>query len=164
MKTTSYAGLSVKEFVHLSEHALKMGEWERAQTLASEAVRQFPNGDFSYLYGAICAHQKEFDLAVEWLTDALDRGTVFKHPAAFQLGLIEISGGNIEAAKLAWLALDGLESDHYYHQFADGMVALVENRFDEAESLIKQGIVLNDEYESINVDMRYVLEQLELIN
>jgi len=155
--------LTEREYVHLAEHALRMGQWERAETLAREASVHYPSGEFSYLYGAVCAHQKEFSLAVQWLGDALERGTIFRHAAAFQLGLIHITSADVAAAERAWEHLADLAEDHYFRLFSAGMSALVANQFAEAKSLISQGLMENTELESINDDMSFVLEQLSTL-
>ena len=152
--------LSERELVHLAEHALRLGQWDRAEILAKDAAELYPRGDFSYLYGAVCAHQKEFSLAIKWLGDALERGTGFRHAAAFQLGLIHITSGDIAASEAVWSELNDLSEDHYYRLFAAGMSELVMNNFAEAKALISQGVIENTEFESINDDMKFVLEQL----
>ena len=65
-----------------------------------------------------------------------------------------------EAAAAAWRALDPLPADSSMRIFRDGMLALAENRFDQAAAMIERGLRGNRELPELNDYFRAVLASL----
>lgn len=156
--------LELDEYLHVINHSLVRGDWQQAQVAAKEAVDYFEHGELYYLYGSICAHQKEFVDAVNWLNKALNTkdSLVSRFPAAFQLGMIHITSGRIADASGAWEELNELPDDHYFRLFSEGMTLLIENQLIQAQIKIEAGLKVNGEFPSINQDMEYALSQIQL--
>lgn len=84
--------------------------------------------------------------------------------ARFQLGMLHITSGEVDAAKAAWAPLTLLAADHpqaYLAAFHRGMLHLVADEFDAAIASLQSGLTQNQENEALNGDMRRVIDAIE---
>lgn len=140
-------------------NALRTGQADDL-TRIDEALAVWP-GDHRLwvLKGAVLAAGQLHDGARQSFRTALERAPGFA-PAAFFLGLLEMFDSQPEAAAAAWRALDPLPADSSMRIFRDGMLALAENRFDQAAAMIERGLRGNRELPELNDYFRAVLASL----
>jgi len=84
--------------------------------------------------------------------------------ARFQLGMLHVTSGEVDAARAAWAPLAGLSADHpqaYLATFHKGMLHLVADEFDDAVASLGAGLAQNLENEALNNDMRRVIDAIE---
>ncbi|MBW8743392.1 MAG: hypothetical protein JF628_03430 [Sphingomonas sp.] len=84
--------------------------------------------------------------------------------ARFQLGMLHVTSGEIDAAKAAWAPLASLAANHpqaYLVSFHRGMLHLVADEFDAALTELNTGLTQNQENEALNTDMRRVIDAIE---
>lgn len=81
--------------------------------------------------------------------------------ARFQLGLLELSSGEAEAASATWGPLGQLPADDPLRLFAEGLRCLAADDFEGAIRLLREGIALNEANPAINRDMQLVIGQAE---
>ena len=84
--------------------------------------------------------------------------------ARFQLGMLHVTSGEVEAARAAWAPLATLAVDHpqaYLATFHRGMLHLVADEFDVAVATLNAGLAQNQENEALNGDMRRVIDAIE---
>lgn len=84
--------------------------------------------------------------------------------AHFQLGMLHVTSGEVDAAKAAWAPLALLGEDHpqaYLATFHKGMLHLVADEFDDAIAALTAGLGQNHENEALNTDMRRVIDAIE---
>lgn len=84
--------------------------------------------------------------------------------ARFQLGMLHVTSGEVEAAKGAWAPLAVLRPPHpqaYLAAFYRGMLHLVADEFDAAMQALGEGVALNHDNEPLNRDMRRVIDAIE---
>ncbi|HEY8880846.1 MAG TPA: tetratricopeptide repeat protein [Roseateles sp.] len=84
--------------------------------------------------------------------------------ARFQLGMLHLTSGEVDAAKAVWAPLVMLGADHpqgYLAAFHRGMLHLVADEFDDAIAALSAGLAQNQENEALNGDMRRVIDAVE---
>lgn len=84
--------------------------------------------------------------------------------ARFQLGMLHVTSGEVDAARAAWAPLAALSADHpqaYLATFHKGMLHLVADEFDAAVAALGAGLAQNLENEALNNDMRRVIDAVE---
>jgi len=84
--------------------------------------------------------------------------------ARFQLGMLHVTSGEVDAARAAWAPLVALSADHpqaYLATFHKGMLHLVADEFDDAVATLGAGLAQNLENEALNNDMRRVIDAIE---
>lgn len=77
--------------------------------------------------------------------------------ARFQLGLLELSSGDAEAADATLQPLAEAGEESALSLFALGLRHLARDNFDRAEALLRRGIELNAEHPLVSRDMELVL-------
>jgi Flp pilus assembly protein TadD len=77
--------------------------------------------------------------------------------ARFQLGLLELSSGDAEAADATLQPLAGAEQESALSLFALGLRHLARDNFDQAEALLRRGIEINVEHPLVSRDMQLML-------
>lgn len=158
--------LDASELLHLAieaanrdDHATAISHLKDLQQFHRNAPQY---ADATYFLGAEYAQIGMYDRAVEQMSDAV---AIAPHMsiARFQLGLLHLTSGRVDAARLAWSALGEIESthpDYYLHLFKDGMEALAEDRFEDCKQLLTQGQGMNKANIPLNGDMQRVLDSL----
>lgn len=151
-------GLTATELLHLALHATNSDQPDKALGHLKQLLDKEPeNAKAIYMMGALHAEIGMYEQAIEELrkAEALDASLV---TATFQLGLLELTCGNIEDAEAVWSKLDSLGEDHALVQFKRGMLHLVKDEFQKCVNALENGIAANDFNEDLNQDMQRVLE------
>ncbi|MGM9485044.1 tetratricopeptide repeat protein [Roseateles sp. NT4] len=84
--------------------------------------------------------------------------------ARFQLGMLHVTSGEIEAAKTAWAPLGALDPQHpqaYLATFRRGMLHLVAEEFNAAVQALEEGISQNQDNLPLSGDMRKIIDAVE---
>lgn len=79
--------------------------------------------------------------------------------ARFQLGLFQLTSGEVADALETWARLDRLPNNHYLRRFVDGLRCLIRDEFDAAITHLRAGISLNTENPPMNGDMQLIIEK-----
>lgn len=79
----------------------------------------------------------------------------------FQLGLMTLSAGDATAALTILQPLEAVGEQSAFLYFARGLKSLVQDEFDQAASLLRQGMGLNLDNPALNADMSLLLATLE---
>ena len=77
--------------------------------------------------------------------------------ARFQLGLLELSSGDAEAADATFQPLADAPGEGALSLFALGLRHLARDNFDQAEALLRRGIEVNIEHPLVSRDMELML-------
>jgi len=112
-----------------------------------------------YLLGAEYAGKGLYALAISELQAALARKPELA-AARFQLGLLFLTLARVEEAAATWGLLDMLPHEHPFYLFKSGLLHLIQEQFDKATILLKEGIAANTENPALNRDMQLVLEEI----
>ena len=80
--------------------------------------------------------------------------------ARYQLGFLELTSGDANAAQSTWHPLLDLPSDNPLKLFVQGMNKLIVDDFDAAVPLLEEGIRLNTEVPPMNKDVGLILQQI----
>jgi tetratricopeptide (TPR) repeat protein len=114
-------------------------------------------GRVYHMLGACYAQIGLYERAKENFTEAVTRDPE-QQVAAFQLGLLQLTSGNVTAAYDAWATLETLEDAHPLRLFIAGLRALVADQFDHCVELINEGIAANAANPALNSDMQRVVD------
>jgi tetratricopeptide (TPR) repeat protein len=158
---TDTVSLDGEELLHLALQASKTGQHENAVLLLKRLVAQEPeNSRALYLLGAEHAQIGLYDRAKEEIGKAinLDPGM---HAARFQLGLLFISSGEVTSGLEALAPLSLVPENEPFYSFAKGLEFLVRDEFPECRDALERGISANKTNESLNDDMRRILEAIK---
>lgn len=101
--------------------------------------------------------------AKEYMARAAQVGPDFPL-ASFQLGMLHLTSGEVEAAKSAWAQLAELDDLHpqaYLGTFRRGMLHLIADEFDAAVLVLREGIAQNQDNPPLNGDMSKVVDAIE---
>lgn len=153
--------LNAEELLHLALHATNHDEPEKAVVHLKRLLQIEPeNAQALYLLGALHAEIGMHEQAETEMSKALEIDPKL-FTARFQLGLLQLTSGRIDAATKTWEALDALGSTHAFYLFKTGMLHLVRDEFASCVEAIKAGIAANDFNEDLNNDMRRVMADAE---
>lgn len=118
------------------------------------------NAELRYLYGAELAQRGKYDRA------AIEFGTALHiaphlHYARFQLGLLQLTMAQPDAALATWSALDGLTGEFAaLALFKRGLEALIYDRFAECLDYLTRGIQTNTRNKALNADMSLIIQRV----
>lgn len=159
--STNTAALDADELMQLALRATDRDETEQAigylkQVLALDS----DHPDAMYLLGALHAELGLFARAIEEITRAVELKPDLP-TAHFQLGLLHLGRGDVEAAERAWRSLDSLGEGDCLYLFKRGMLHLADDRFSECLQDLDRGMAINTVNESLNSDMRNVRREAE---
>lgn len=142
----------------LEAAASQIGAEPQAGLATLEALLETYPADprLGFLRGSLLAGLGRFDEARRALAAVVELAPDYAI-ARFQFGLLLLSSGEPEAAARAWAPLRAGAPDDPLRLFAEGLDHLAHDRFDQAESLLTQGIALNHAWPAVNDDMRRVL-------
>ena len=118
------------------------------------------DGRMHYLLGATHAQLGMFERAITELQHAV-RLAPHIEMAHFQLGLLQLTSGDVDGARGAWAALEGLDAEHPLSLFCSGMLRLAADDFEGCIDCLQRGIERNGEHEALNRDMAKVIEAAE---
>lgn len=155
---TDAGDLDAQELLHLALKAMGDEREAEAISLLKRGIALAPDdGRLHYLLGAMHAQVGLYDRAIEEMQHAVALAPHIDM-AHFQLGLLLITSGQVEAARQAWVVLDRLDAGHALNLFRHGMLALVADDFDGCIDRLRRGIALNTEQAALNRDMQRVIE------
>jgi tetratricopeptide (TPR) repeat protein len=155
--------LDAEELLHLAIHYSEKGQHEKAIDFIKSVLAKDPgNARAEYFLGAIYAELHMFDQAKVKMESAIKNG-VNLPSADFQLGLLYATTAQPEKAKQAWIPLQKLPQTNSLFLFQRGIIALLEDRFDDCISDLQQGIIQNTFNEQLNTDMRGVISKVQSV-
>jgi tetratricopeptide (TPR) repeat protein len=151
-------GLDTEELLHLAWAAGDQGQPDRAIALLKQAVGEAPtDARCHYLLGAEYAQIGMYERAMTQMQEALQLDPEL-HAARFQLGLLQLTSRNVDAAQEAWGPLDMLGPRHAYALFKTGLLHLARDEFADAARCLQDGLVANDFNTPLNTDMQRMLD------
>lgn len=152
--------LTDEELLHIAIEAARRGDHAAAISHLKEGVTRFSdNPKLAYLLGAEYAQIGLYDQAEAEMERALQLEPQL-FTACFQLGLLQLSQAKLDAAKATWQRLDVLPAENALQAFRMGLLALAEDKFQEARTLLQQGIAANDFSPDLNRDMQNVMASM----
>jgi len=113
-----------------------------------------------FLRGSLLAGLKRYDEARQAMGRAVQIAPTFA-VARFQLGLLELTSGQAEAAEATWGPLQDLPEHHYLRLFAAGLGRLIRDDFPGTIALLMEGIENNDENLPLNRDMQMMIAEAQ---
>lgn len=156
--------LSQGELLALALEASRRDDAGHALAYLKEATaRDDASPQALFMLGSEYAQLGMMDDAKASMTRAVKVGSDFPI-ARFQLGMLHVTSGDVEAAKAAWASLESLPDDHphaYLAAFHRGMLHLVADEFDAAVAALLAGIEENRDNEALNNDMRRVIDAID---
>ncbi len=115
-----------------------------------------------FLLGSVLAGAGQYAQARSEMREALRIAPRYAI-ARFQLGLLELTSGEPDAAEATWRLLEDLSSDDPLRVMAGGLKSLVHDRFADAISQLERGITLNTQYPALNGDMRLLIDGITAV-
>ena len=117
------------------------------------------NAELHYLFGAELAQQNEYRRA------AIEFGTAIHlaphlHTARFQLGLLQLTMTEAQAAIATWEPLGVLAADSPLRLFKEGLVELIHDRFEPCLERLSHGIKKNQSNPALNADMQIIIDRV----
>lgn len=155
--------LDAEELLHLAITA--MGEARHAEAISylkATAQKEEGNAKIYFMLGAEHAQIGLYDRAILEFQQALELDSSLG-VARFQLGLLQLTMGEGNAALHSWGPLGALPEEEPLRLFKEGIEHLMANRFEECRALIERGITNNQSLPVLNQDMRQVLERVEQV-
>jgi Flp pilus assembly protein TadD len=126
-----------------------------------ELFAEFP-GDprLHFVYGSLLASLGRFEDARRAVARSVELAPDYAL-ARFQLGFMGLTSGDAASAQAVWRPLSALPMDNPLRMFAEGLVYLIGDHFDDAVRLLKRGIALNQENPPLNADMQLLVDKIE---
>ena len=160
-KALAAGDLDAQELLHLALKAMEEDRDAEAIGFLKRGIALEPeDGRTHYLLGAMHAQLGMFERAVTELQHAV-RLAPHIDMAHFQLGLLQLTSGDVDSARQAWAALSGLDAEHPLTLFSRGMLHLAADQYDDCIACLRRGIELNTEHDALNRDMVKVIEAAE---
>jgi tetratricopeptide (TPR) repeat protein len=161
MNAAAYPTLPQDQLFALAVKAMQENDPDTAITCLKEAVsRKDATGTAHFLLGAQYAQAELYDQAAA----EFERAIVLQpnlHIARFQLGLLLLSGGNLQGGQAVLTPLAQTAGAGALSQFALGLLHLVRNEFAEAQQYLLRGIELNLDNLPLNADMQKILGRIK---
>jgi tetratricopeptide (TPR) repeat protein len=154
------SNLTQEEILHLAIEATRKGEHGSSISYLKEGVSRFPDdAKLAYVLGAEFAQIGIYDKAESEMQRAVALNPEL-YTASFQLGLLQMTLGKVDDAKLSWKNIDRLPEEHALWLFKTGLEHLADNKNAEAKVLLEQGIAVNDFSPELTRDMSMILETM----
>lgn len=152
--------LTQDELLHLAVEATRRGEHGASISYLKEGVSRFPDdAKLAYVLGAEFAQIGIYDKAEYEMQRAISIDPEL-YTASFQLGLLQMTLGKVQDAKLSWKNIDNLAADHSLWLFKTGLEQLAGEHYLEARKSLEQGIKNNDFSPELNRDMDTILSSM----
>lgn len=134
---------------------------ERGLQRLGELLADYPDdAQLHFLRGSVLAGAKRYDEAREAMQRSVDIAPLYT-VARFQLGLLELSSGDGEAADATLAPLEQLGGTNALALFARGLRFLMRDEFEAALTALRAGVAHNTENLAINRDMGLIIADLE---
>lgn len=154
------SNLTQDELLHLAVEATRRGEHGSSISYLKEGVSRFPDdAKLAYVLGAEFAQIGIYDKAEYEMQRAIIIDPEL-YTASFQLGLLQMTLGKVEEAKLSWKNIDNLPKEHSLWLFKTGLEHLSSDQYLEARRLLEQGVESNDFSPELNRDMDVILSSM----
>ena len=152
--------LTQDELLHLAVEATRRGEHGASISYLKEGVSRFPeDAKLAYVLGAEFAQIGIYDKAEYEMQRAVSIDPEL-YTASFQLGLLQMTLGKVEDAKLSWKNIDNLSKEHSLWLFKNGLELLADEQYLDARKFLEQGIKVNDFSPELNRDMDVILSSI----
>lgn len=153
--------LDAEELLHLGLHELKNNNAHGAIEHLKCCLEVDPgNAKATYLLGAVYAQIAMYDRAALFLEQAIALNPE-EYTAVFQLGLLHLTSGRSEQARVVWQGVDALDEQHFLRLFVQGLLALARDDFARCVDLLERGMAANTENDALNNDMRLIKAAVE---
>jgi tetratricopeptide (TPR) repeat protein len=120
------------------------------------------NANLRYLLGAEMAQAKDYEGAVLELSAAVALNPALDM-ARFQLGLLQLTLGQVEQMKIVLAPFEDAADDAALKHFKRGLEALVIDDFSTCLASLRRGIELNRQNEALNHDMSLIVSKVAAI-
>lgn len=149
------------ELLHLAIHATNKDETEKAISYLKRSIDiDANNAKVLYMLASLHAQIGMYERAIKGMREAINIDPELD-TAHFQLGLLELTSGNVDNAKEVWSTLDKLDETHYLRVFRDALLLLIEDKLDDSVVMLQKGIMLNKENAPLNTDMNNFILEIE---
>lgn len=123
-------------------------------------LARFPEDSrLHFLKGSLLAAERQYDAGRFAMRRAVELAPDF-HLARYQLGFLELTSGDAEAAQVTWAPLQELEEENALRRLSDGLSRLARDEFDPAIQMLERGMRENSEFPAINHDIGLILDAL----
>jgi tetratricopeptide (TPR) repeat protein len=157
MHMTTATRLDAEELFHLAVAASDRNDAASAIDLLKQAIEADPTAAKAhYLLGAEHAQIGLFDRAIADMSKAVELDSELD-AARFQLGLLQLTSRQPQAAEATWQPLERLGDEHFYVLFKSGLLALARDDFSTCVDLLNLGQVLNTVNAPLNRDMQRIV-------
>lgn len=127
----------------------------------TDLIEKYPtDARLHFLHGSFLAAKREYEPAIAAMGRALDLAPGFA-VARFQLGFLLFTSGAPGNALSIWEPLLELGDGDPLCLFARGLQKLAEDDFAEAATLLRRGIVENNDNPAMNGDMQLILDEID---
>lgn len=109
-----------------------------------------------FMKGSLLAAQEQYADGCAAMRQAVELAPAYDI-ARFQLGLLELSSGDAEAADATLQPLADASDENALSLFALGLRHLARDNLDQAEALLRRGIEINAEHPLVSRDMELML-------
>lgn len=161
--TDALATLTHVELLAVALEASRRGDAAQALAcLKASAERPDAPAQALFMLGSEYAQLGLVDPAKAAFGRAVARGPDFPL-ARFQLGMLHLTCGEVDAARDVWAPLAALAASHpqaYLACFCRGLCHLVAEEFSLAMQALADGLALNNDNPPLNDDMRRVLDAI----
>lgn len=155
--------LDAEELLHLGLHATRNNDPEAALGYLKQSLAMEPdNAQAVYLLAANYAQIGLYDRARELFERTLELAPR-EYTAAFQLGLLHMTGGDLDAARETWARLDELDEENALHRYKSALLALGVDDFPGAVALFDAGLRAGDGNAALNADMQRIRDAAALL-
>lgn len=151
--------LDAEELFHLAMKASNEGDADKAIRYYKQSIEQDERGETCYLLGAEYADLQMYDRAIEAMSRAVSINPAL-YTTYFQLCLLHLIMNHQTAAKEVLQPLLSLEESTYLRRFGDGLLAMIDDRPEEARVAFIEGMAANTENPALNGDVRKLLDRL----
>ena len=160
MPAAAEAGACSEE--ELSEALTLVGQDDEAglRRLDELIVSYAEDPRLHFLKGSVLAGLKRYGEAHQSMAHAVELAPHYDI-ARFQLGLLELSSGNAEAADATLQPLEGLDEANPLAHFGHGLRLLMRDELAAAKQSLAQGIALNQQYVALNRDMQLLISEID---
>lgn len=134
-----------------------------ASDQVSELCNEYPSdARLHFLLGSVLAGEGRHIEGYQSLKRAvvLDPDFIL---ARFQLGFLQLTSGEADAALETWGRLDGLPDGHFIRSFVEGLRCLIRDDFAGAIANLTAGVEANDEVAPLSDDMQLIIQKCEEI-
>lgn len=113
-----------------------------------------------FLHGSVLASLQRYSEAMRQMQSAVEIAPDYPI-ARFQLGLLQLTSGEAQAALTTWGPLAILPEDQYLSLFVRGLQSMIRDEFGKAIDLLQAGIQRNNENLPMNRDMSLLIETMK---